>query len=117
MDPVDIVTALSGPFVVIDAVLPVTLIVISATILTGNFAAKSFFDRCGLDLAARYLCGALIGLFGLVLVTGLSSCHATTALILMLTFLAGMAMRGGAKRIAAANMIAAATLVPVVMVS
>jgi hypothetical protein len=114
---VDIVAVLSGPFVVIDAALAVTLIIISALILTGNFAAKSFFDRCGLNLAGRYLCGGLIGLFGLVLVIGLSSCHATTALILMLTFLAGMAMRGGARRIAAANMVAAATLVPVVMVS
>jgi hypothetical protein len=116
MIPVDIIAVFSGPFVVIDAALPLTLIIISALILTGNFAAKSFFDRCGLNLAGRYLCGGLIGIFGLVLITGLSSCHATTALILVLTFLAGMAMRGGAGRIAAANMIAAATLVPVVLV-
>jgi hypothetical protein len=114
---VDIVAVLSSPFVVIDTVLPGALIIISVLILTGNFAAKSFFDRCGLDLAGRYLCGGLIGMSGLVLTTGLSSYHATTALILMLTFLAGMAMRGGARRVAAAILVAAAMLVPVVMVS
>jgi hypothetical protein len=113
MVPVDVV-AISGPFVVIDASLPIVLIITSALTLTGT---KSFFDRCGLGLTGRYLCGGLIGLCGLVLVTGLSSCHATTALVLMLIVLAGMAMRGGAERIAAANMVAAATLVAVVMVS
>jgi hypothetical protein len=117
MVPVDVVAIFSGPFLVIDASLPIVLIITSALTLTGNFAAKSFFDRCGLGLTGRYLCGGLIGLCGLVLVTGLSSCHATTALVLMLIVLAGMAMRGGAARIAAANMVAAATLVAVVMVS
>jgi hypothetical protein len=78
---------------------------------------RASWPDCGLGLTGRYLCGGLIGLCGLVLVTGLSSCHATTALVLMLIVLAGMAMRGGAERIAAANMVAAATLVAVVMVS
>jgi hypothetical protein len=114
---VDIITIFSAPFVVLDAVLPVILLLVSALTLTGNFAIKCFFDGCGLDLRGRYLCGAAIGISGLVLITGLSSCHATTALIFMLTFLAGMAMRGGARRIAAANIATAATLVPVVIVS
>jgi hypothetical protein len=114
---VDIVAILSGPFVILDAALPYILLFLSVLTLTGNFAVKCFFDGCGVDLTGRYVCGALIGVSGVVLVTGLSSCHATTALIFMLTFLAGMAMRGGARRIAVANMATAATLVPVVIVS
>jgi hypothetical protein len=114
---VDIIAVLSGPFIVLDAALPFILLLVSTLTLTGNFAIKCFFDSCGLDLTGRYLCGALIGVAGLVLVTGLSSCHATTALIFMLTFLGGMALRGGARRVAAANIMTAATLVPVVLVS
>lgn len=112
----NLIDVLSGPFIVLDAALPTILLLLSALTLTGNFAIKCFFDGCGLDLTGRYVCGALVGLAGLVLATGLSSCHATTALIFMLTFLAGMAMRGGARRIAAANITTAAVLVPVVMV-
>src|SRR5262249_50503415 len=112
-----IIEVLSSPFVVLDAALPFILFLVSALTLTGNFAVKCFFDSCGLNLAGRYLCGVLIGVAGLVLITGLSSCHATTALIFMLAFLGGMALRGGARRVAAANIATAATLVPVVMVS
>jgi hypothetical protein len=114
---VDILAIISVPFLFLDAALPIVLLLLSALTLTGNFAVKSFFDGCGLDLTGRYICGGLVGAAGLVLITGLSSCHATTALIFMLTFLAGMAMRGGARRIAAANITTAAALVPVVMIS
>ncbi|MGV3633678.1 MAG: hypothetical protein ACO1NY_04965 [Pseudorhodoplanes sp.] len=96
--------------------LPAIYIVLSLMTLSGNFAIKSFFDSCGLDLYGRISCGLAIGIAGLVLATGLSSCHATTAMIAMFIFLGGMALRGGARQVAAINVGAAAVLAPVVIV-
>jgi hypothetical protein len=96
--------------------LPAIYLLFSLMTLSGNFAIKSFFDGCGLDLYGRNLCGGALGAAGLVLVTGLSSCHATTAMIAMFIFLAGMALRGGARQVAAINVGVAAALAPVVIV-
>lgn len=96
--------------------LPAVYFVLSLMTLSGNFAIKSFFDGCGVDLYGRTWCGCALGVAGLVLLTGLSSCHATTAMIAMFIFLAGMALRGGARQVAAINVGAAAALAPVVIV-
>lgn len=100
----------------VENALPGVYLVLSLATLSGNFAIKCFFDRCGLDLYGRTLCGIAFAVCGLVLLTGLSSCHATTAIIAMLVFLAGMALRGGAPKVAAINAGAAAVLAPVVIV-
>jgi hypothetical protein len=100
----------------LEAVLPAVFLLFALMTLTGNFAIKRFFDGCGIDLHGRYLCGAAAGVSGLVLATGLSSCHATTAMIALSVFLAGMARRGGANRIAILNLGVAAMLTPVVVV-
>ncbi|MFN3347664.1 hypothetical protein [Pseudorhodoplanes sp.] len=100
----------------VELVLPYLYLFMALTILAGNFAVKSFFDACGLDLYGRTLCGIAFAVCGLTLLTGLSTCHATTAVIALLIFLAGMALRGGARQIAAINIGAAAALTPVVIV-
>ena len=107
---------LRGPFVVLDWALPFILFLVSALILTGNFAVKSFFDRCGIGLYGRTLCGGLVAILGLALLTRFESV-ATAALIAMLVILAAMAMRrGGSREIAAANLVLAAVLIPVAMI-
>lgn len=96
--------------------LPYVYLLVAIATLSGNFAIKSFFDNCGLGLYGRTLCGIGFAAAGLVLLTGLSSCHATTAIIAMLMVLAGMALHSGARRIAAMNASAAMALAPVVIV-
>lgn len=103
----------SGPFVFLDWALPFILLLISALTLTGNFATKAFFDRCGIGLHGRYIFGAMIACLGLALMTGLESL-ATQALIVMLVVLAVMATRrGGSREVALANLVIAAILIPV----
>ena len=107
---------LRGPFVVLDWALPFILFLVSALILTGNFAVKSFFDRCGIGLFGRTLCGGLIAVLGLALLAGFESI-ATQVLIAMLVVLAAMAMRrGGSREIAFANLVLAAILIPVAFI-
>ena len=100
----------------VELALPYLYLFLALAILAGNFAIKSFFDACGLDLYGRTLCGIALAVCGLTLLTGLSTCHATTAVIALLIFLAGMALRSGARQIAAINIGAAAALAPVVLV-
>lgn len=104
---------LSGPFVFLDWALPFILFLIAALTLTGNYAIKSFFDRCGIGLYGRTICGGLLAALGLALVTSFESI-ATEVLIAMLVVLAAMAMRrGGSREIALANLVVAAILIPV----
>lgn len=106
---------LSGPFLFLDKTLPFVLLLISALILTGNLAAKSVFDRCGLDFYPRYVCGAFIGVLGLTLITSFELI-ATQTLIALLVALAVMAVRGGSREIALANLVVAAILIPVAII-
>ncbi|ARP98452.1 hypothetical protein [Pseudorhodoplanes sinuspersici] len=107
---------LSGPFVFLDWALPFIVFLLAALILTGNFAVKSFFDRCGIGLYGRTLCGGLVAILGLALITGFEAI-ATEVLIAMLVILAAMAMRrGGSREIAAANLVLAAILIPVAII-
>lgn len=107
---------LSGPFVVLDWALPFIAFLLAALILTGNFAVKSFFDRCGIGLYGRTLCGGLVAILGLALLTRFESI-ATAVLIAMLVIFAAMAMRrGGSREIAAANLVLAAILIPVAII-
>ena len=107
---------LSGPFVVLDRALPFIVFLLAALILTGNFAVKSFFDRCGIGLYGRTLCGGLVAVLGLALLTRFESI-ATAVLIAMLVILAAMAIRRGVSReIAAANLVLAAILIPVAII-
>lgn len=109
-------TLLRGPFVFLDWALPFVVFLTAALILTGNFAVKSFFDRCGIGLYGRTLCGGLVAILGLALLTPFESI-ATAALIAMLVIFAGMAVRrGGSGEIAAANLVLAAILIPVAMI-
>ncbi len=100
----------------VENALPAVYLAFALATLSGNFAIKSFFGACGLDLYGRTLCGVGVAVAGIVLLTGLSSCHATTAIIAMLIFLAGMALRGGARQVAITNAAVATALVPVVIV-
>lgn len=112
----NILSWLSTPFVLLAAILPLLLLLACAVIITGNLAAKRFFDSCGVDLTWRYVGGAFIGLCGLALMVRLSSFHATIAIIVLLIVLAGAALRSGSTRVAAANLTAAAILIPVAIV-
>lgn len=112
----EILSLLSGPFVFLDWALPFIVLLIAALILTGNFAVKSFFDRCGIGLYGRTLCGGLVAVLGVALITRFES-TATAVLIVMLLMLAAMAMRrGGSREIAAANLVLAAILIPVAII-
>lgn len=113
----DLVEVLRFPFEFLDTILPTLLLLLSILILTRNFALTTFFKECGVNLAGQTTCGVAIGLSGIVLITGLSSCHATTALIFMFAFLAILALRQGSGRIAMTNASTSAVLVPVVLVS
>lgn len=110
---VETLSLLSGPFVFLDWALPFIVFLIAALILTGNFAVKSFFDRCGIGLYGRTLCGGLIAALGLALIGGFEEL-ATQILIAVLVVLAALAMRrGGSREIALANLVIAAILIPV----
>jgi hypothetical protein len=113
---VETLSLLRGPFVFLDWALPFVVFLTAALILTGNFAVKSFFDRCGIGLYGRTICGGLVAVLGLALITGFESI-ATQVLIAMLVVLAAMAMRrGGSREIALANLVIAAILIPVAMI-
>ena len=106
---------LSGPFVFLDTALPFIMFLIAAVILTGNFAVKTVFDRCGLGLYPRYLTGAVVGALALALSTSFELI-ATQTLIVLLVGLAVMAVRGGSRQIAVANLVVAAILIPVAII-
>ena len=107
---------ISGPFVFLDWALPFILFLVSALILTGNFAFKIFFDRCGIGLYGRYLGGVFIALLGLALLIGFETI-ATEALIAMCIGLAVMAIvRGRSRQIALANLLLAAILIPLAII-
>jgi hypothetical protein len=116
---VDILSWLSTPFVLLDAILPLLLLVAGAVVVTGNLAAKRFFDSCGVDLNWRYAGGLFIGLCGLALMVQLSSLQAavaTIAVIILLTVLAGAALWRGSRHVAALSLTTAAILIPVAIV-
>lgn len=109
----EILPLFSGPFVFLDYVLPFVILLMSALILTGNFAVKTFFDRCGIGLYGRYVAGGVLAALGLALMTGLEAI-ATEALIALLIVLTVLIMyRGGSRKIALANLMVAAILIPV----
>lgn len=106
----------SGPFVFLDWALPFILFLVSALILTSNFATKTFFDRCGIGLHGRYFFGVMIVFLGVALMIGFEAL-ATQALIVMLIALALLATRrGGSREVALANLAIAAILIPVAII-
>ncbi len=106
----------SGPFVFLDYALPFVLLLMSALILTGNFAVKSFFDRCGIGLHGRYGSGIALAFLGFILMTGLEAL-ATQALIILLVMMAVVTIfRGGSRKMAMANLVVAAILIPVAII-
>ncbi len=112
----EILSLLNAPFVALDNALPFVLLLISALILTGNFALKSFFDCCGISLYGRYLYGAAMVFLGAALLTGLELL-ATQVLIVLLIGLAVLATRrGGSREVALVNIVIAAILVPVAII-
>lgn len=96
--------------------LPPVYLLFAFAALSGNFAIKSFFDKCGLELCGRTLCGISVAACGLALLAGPAFSHATIAVIVMLIALATMALRRGAHQVAAINAGFAAALAPVVIV-
>lgn len=96
--------------------LPFVYLLFAVAALSGNFAIKSFFDRCGLDLYGRTLVGVAFAGCGLVLLAGPAFSHVTIAIIAMLIVLAAMALRRGALQAAAINFGLAVVLAPVVIV-
>ena len=86
----EILPLFSGPFVFLDVALPFVILLMSALILTGNFAVKTFFDRSGIGLYGRYTSGGILAFLGLALTTGLEAV-ATQVLIALLIMLAVLA--------------------------
>lgn len=100
-----------------DSALPYLLLVAAACILTGNHLARSFLSACGLAFRARQLAGGAFVAAAVAMLAGLTSCHATTALIVFLFALSANAARLGGLRHAAVSALAAFVLIPVVMAS
>ena len=101
----------------LDSALPYLLLLASACILTGNHLARSFLMACGLAFRARQAAGVAFALAAAAMLVGLTSCHATTALIVFLFALSANAVRLGVLRNAAASALAAFVLIPVVLAS
>ena len=101
----------------LDSALPYLLLLAALCILTGNHLARSFLAACGLSFRARQLAGGAFVVAAVAMLAGLTSCHATTALIVFLFALSANAVRLGGLRHAAVSALAAFVLIPVVLSS
>lgn len=112
MESVELVSLAAGA---IGRAVPFVLLIAAIATLTGNFAAKRFFDRCGLRLRPRYWTAAGLGAAGLVLFAGFGRQHASTILIATLLILALLAWRAGSRRQSAVLTVLATALLAVVI--
>jgi len=113
---VTILSFLISPFLFIDVALPFILFLLAALTLAGNFAIKSVFDRCGVGLQGRTLCGFLMAFLGIALMTGYEA-RATEGLIAFVVVLGALAMRrSGFQQVTLASLMIAAFLVPVAII-
>lgn len=101
----------------LDAALPYLLLLAALCILTGNHLTRSFLAACGLAFRARQLAGGAFIAASVAMFAGITSCHATTALIAFLFALSANAVRLGGLRHAAVSALAALALIPVVLAS
>jgi hypothetical protein len=101
----------------LDTMLPYLLVLAAASVLTGNHIARVFLSACGLDFRARQLSGLGFAAAAFAMFAGITSCHATTALIVFLFALSANAMRLGGLRPAGVSAVCALALIPLVVVS
>lgn len=101
----------------LDAALPYLLLVAALCILTGNHLARSFLLSCGLPFRARQAAGIAFAIAAAAMLAGVTSCHATTALIAFLFALSVNAVRLGSLRPAAVSALTAIVLIPLVLAS
>lgn len=101
----------------LDAALPYLLVPIALLILTGNFAARSFLEAAGFNLRKRQATGLFLAAASAAMLTGITSCHATTLIIMLLALVSMTSWRRGGRREAFGSAVAACVLVPLVVVS
>jgi hypothetical protein len=101
----------------LDAALPYLLMPIALLVLTGNFATRCFLEAAGFSLRQRQATGLFLATASAAMLTGITSCHATTLVIMLLGVMSMTAWRLGSRRQAFGSAAAACLLVPLVVVS
>lgn len=101
----------------LDKLLPYLLMFAAALILTGNFATRRFLEMAGFSLRQRQATGLFLAGAGLAMLAGITSCHATTLLIMLLSLIAVITWRRGGHREAIGSAAVACLLTPLVVIS
>lgn len=100
-----------------DQVLPYLLVPVSLLVLTGNFAARRFLETAGFTSRQRQATGWFLAACSAAMLTGLTSCHATTLIIMLLSLIAVLAWRRGGRGQAYGSAATAGMLLPLLVVS
>jgi len=101
----------------LDSALPYLMTLAALLVLTGNFASRYFLETAGFNLRQRQLTGLFLAASSAAMFTGITSCHATTLLIMLLSLIAVTALRRGGRRVAFGSATVATLLTPLVIVS
>lgn len=101
----------------LDSALPYLLTLAALLVLTGNFATRHFLEIAGFSLRQRQATGLFLAASSAAMFAGITSCHATTLLIMLLGVITITALRRGGHRVAFSSAIAATLLTPLVIVS
>lgn len=107
---------MSEVYSAIEAILPYAMLFSGILVLAGNDAARRFLSGCGLSFALRRFAGLGLCIGAAAIIVELTSCHVAIGLIGALFAMAASAWINGEKRSAIGSAMAAAFLVPMVVV-
>lgn len=104
-------------FLLLDAALPYLLIPVALLILTSNFATRRFLEAAGFSLRMRQATGWFLVAASVAMLTGITSCHATTLIIMLLALITVTAWRRGHQPQAFGSAVTACLLVPTIVIA
>lgn len=103
--------------ILLDAALPYLVAAAALLVLTGNFACRCFLEAAGFNLRQRQATGLFLVAASAAMLSGITSCHATTLIIMLLAMMTWSTWRRGGHRQALGSAAGAVMLVPLVLVS